>query len=41
MIDNKEDFSTENYKYFIEFISKNYSSVFFNEYDSKKQKAPA
>ena len=38
MIDNKEDFSTENYKYFIEFISKNYSSVFFNEYDSKKQK---
>lgn len=38
MIDNKEDFSTENYKYLIELISKNYSSVFFNEYDSKKQK---
>ena len=37
MIDNKEDFSIENYKYLIEFISKNYSSIFFNEYDSKKQ----
>ena len=37
MIDNKQDFLIEKYKHLIEFISTNYSSVFFNEYDSKEQ----
>ena len=37
MIDKKEDFSTQSYKQLINFISKNYSPIFFDEYLSSKQ----
>tara|TARA_B110000238_G_scaffold14954_1_gene14600 strand:+ start:4435 stop:5559 length:1125 start_codon:yes stop_codon:yes gene_type:complete len=37
VIDQKEDFTTENYKQLINFISKNYSPIFFDEYDPEKE----
>jgi hypothetical protein len=37
VIDQKEDFSAENYRQLIRFISMNYSSIFFDEYISDNQ----
>lgn len=38
MIDQKEDFSTKNYTKLMDFISKNYSTIFFDEFNSSNKK---